>query len=72
MLCATVEPIQPFFPSSYIVESGFIHVHYLLGKFIGLFIGGKVFLRGGTSEYRTNLQPNVRDLLGAHQNLSYL
>ena len=31
-LCATVEPILLAFSSSYMVKSGFSHVHYLLGK----------------------------------------
>ena len=64
---ATVEPILLVFPSSYWVESGFSHAHYLLNK------------QGSTLNVEcvhlqlklTNLDPNIHDLSANQIHPSY-
>ena len=62
-LCATVEPILLAFPSLYMMESGFSHVHYLRSKRRNTFNIERCDLKFKLK----NLQPNIRDLLTTHQ-----
>ena len=68
-ICLSVEPILLTFPSSYIVESRFSHVHYSLSK-------QRSTLNIQNPNLRlkiTNLQSNIRDPLSMHQtHLSHL
>ena len=62
-LCATVESILLVFPSSYMLESGFSHVLYLLRK-----QWSTLNIEHDDLQLKyTNQQPSVSDLLSVHQ-----